>query len=86
MDMQEIVVYGLVAGAVLSVGVSFALTGGSGKASVSAREPGWSRLPPIFKMLWGFILLFEDKCLREQRVPQVTEFNVTFSICSLDRN
>ena len=60
MDMQEIVVYGLVAGAVLSVGVSFALTGGSGKASVSAREPGWSRLPPIFKMLWGFILLFED--------------------------
>ena len=60
MDMQEIVIYGLVAGAVLSVGVSFALTGGNGKASVSLKEPGWNRLPPIFKMLWGFILIFDE--------------------------
>ena len=57
--MEEFAIYALVAGAVIAAVFSISALKG-GYSSPSGVESGWGRLPPIFKMLWGFSLLFEE--------------------------
>ena len=59
MGMSEIVIYLLVIGAFLAFAWMFTGSHASGDNGFE-HEPGWKRLPGVFRMSWGFITLFED--------------------------
>lgn len=59
MGVTEIIIYLLVVGAFLAFGWMF--TGAkTGNEADFGREPGWNRLPWIYRASWGFVTLFED--------------------------
>lgn len=59
MGATEIIIYLLVVGAFLAFGWMF--TGARTEdANSFGREPGWNRLPWVFRASWGIVTLFED--------------------------
>jgi len=59
MSVSEIVIYLLVVGAFLAFGWMFTGSHGGGPDSWD-KDPGWKRLPWVYRASWGFVTLFED--------------------------
>ena len=60
MELQEILVYAFVVGAVLAVGWLFMSRNDDDSEAIFSREAGWNRLPAVFRATWGFVTFFED--------------------------
>lgn len=61
MAVQEIMVYAVAALAAVAFVWAFTVNIGSSTADTQLdKETGWSRLPAVFKTLWGVSLSFED--------------------------
>lgn len=59
MEYSEILVYCFVAGAILAVGWIF-MSRNDESEPIYSKEAGWSRLPAVFRLTWGFVTFFED--------------------------
>jgi tight adherence protein C len=59
MQTQELIVYLFIVGAFLAVGWMFASRDDEGSSSFD-HEPGWSKLPLVFRATWGFVTFFEQ--------------------------
>ena len=85
MELQQILAYVLVAGAILAVGWIFISRGDDGE-SLYTKEAGWSRLPTVFRATWGFVTLFEDSlgsvlaAFMPARAQRMSELAVTAAL------
>lgn len=61
MRTQELLSYLLIVGAFIAAGWLVMSSGGSKENSEDAgHEPGWEKLPNVFRFSWGFVAFFED--------------------------
>jgi len=85
MELQETLVYIFVAGAVLAVGWLF-MSNGDADGDGHEDEPGWSRLPSVFRATWGFVTFFEDSigaalaASMPKRAQKMSELAVTAAL------
>jgi len=59
MQTQELMVYVFIVGAFLAVGWMF-VSRDSEEDSSLGHEPGWAKLPFVFRATWGFVTFFEQ--------------------------